>query len=292
MKLLGIDVGGSAVRGAIVRVETGNLDGERVKVPVAPTFLPGDVLGAIVRIQQGLGYEGPIGVGFPSVVREGVVRVPATARSIGEWIDYPVARRLAELTGCPTTVINDADAAGLAEMRFGAGRGERGVVVTLTFGTGIGSGLFIGGRLVPNSEMGCVHLRGGRIPAEQYAAARIREEQRLSWREWGDRVNEYLRHLELLLSPDLIIVGGGVSKWAQRFLPRIHVRARVVPARLENQAGMVGAALAGSGRAGAFLGGEDSGGLFVSKAGERGKRGARSRNPLRPRRRRGDPRRG
>lgn len=247
LNLLGIDVGGSAIRGAIVDGATGALLGEKVEIPVEPTFLPEDVRAVIRRIQRQLRHEGPIGVGFPSVVSHGVVKVAATARNIEDWIDYPVAERIASLTGCPTTVINDADAAGLAEMCFGAGRGEDGVVLALTFGTGIGSGLFVGGRLMPNSELGCVYLKGCALPAEQHAAARIREEQGLSWEEWGDRVNDYLRHLEQMLSPSLMIVGGGISANAEHFLSRIHVRARVVTAKLGNEAGMVGAAMAGRG---------------------------------------------
>lgn len=245
MNILGIDVGGSAIKGAVVNDETGDLIGEKIRIPIEPTFLPEDVVATIGQIKRELNYEGPMGVGFPSIVSNGVVMIPATARNIVEWVNFPVAQRIQALTGCPTVVINDADAAGLAEMRFGVGKGEMGVVITLTFGTGIGSGLFMDGRLVPNSEFGRLYLQGRKSPIEQQAAARIREEKGLSWEKWGDRVNAYLQHLELILSPNLIIIGGGASKKADKFLPQVHIRARVKAAELENEAGIVGAAMAG-----------------------------------------------
>jgi polyphosphate glucokinase len=160
------------------------------------------------------------------------------------WIDVPVAERIAELTGRSTTVINDADAAGIAEMRFGNGRGEGGVVVVLTLGTGIGSGLFVDGKLVPNTEFGHLYLKDRPRVAEWYAASRARKRDKLKWEQYAARVDEYLRHLERLFTPRLFILGGGISRKADKFLSLLSVRARVVPAALRNQAGIIGAALA------------------------------------------------
>jgi polyphosphate glucokinase len=151
---------------------------------------------------------------------------------------------MAERTGCPVVLLNDADAAGTAEMRFGAGRNQRGVVMLLTLGTGIGSALFVHGRLVPNTELGHVYLRNMKIDAEDYAADRVREEQALSWKAWAARLNKLLIYLEGLFSPNLFILGGGVSKKHDKFIPRLKVQARVVPAKLRNEAGIVGAAMA------------------------------------------------
>jgi polyphosphate glucokinase len=181
-----------------------------------------------------------VGIGFPGIIKAG--RIGAVGNLGRVWEDQNGAALFRRATGCRVQLLNDADAAGLAEMAFGAGRGRTGTVLLLTFGTGIGSALFFGGKLFPNAELGHVPWRGK--PFERYAAASVRKRARLDWPEWAARVNVYLAVMERLFSPDLIIIGGGVSKKSAKFMPYLRARARVVPARLYNDAGIVGAALA------------------------------------------------
>jgi polyphosphate glucokinase len=247
--ILGIDIGGSGVKGAPVDVTVGTLFTERYRVP---TPQPANVDGVVRTAAQVAGQFttaeamsrfGPLerlGVTFPGVVAGGVVRTAANVDR--SWIDAPAARLFAAAIGRPVVVLNDADAAGIAEMTFGAGRGQAGVTIMLTFGTGIGSALFLDGRLVPNTELGHLELHGH--DAELRASDRAREVENLSWHHWASRVQEYLRHVETLFQPDLFIIGGGVSKKADRFLPLIDVRTRMVAAQLQNNAGIIGAAVA------------------------------------------------
>ncbi|NGN65267.1 ROK family protein, partial [Streptomyces sp. A7024] len=185
----------------------------------------------------------PVGITFPGVVTSGTVR---TAANVDKgWVDLDAAALLGDRLGCPVTVINDADAAGIAEMTFGAGRGRTGTVMMLTFGTGIGSALFTDGRLVPNTELGHLELHGH--DAEKHASSKAKEDEDLSWAHWAKRVQKYLAHVEMLFSPDLFIIGGGVSRKSEKFLPLIEdIRAEIVPAELQNNAGIVGAAMAAS----------------------------------------------
>jgi polyphosphate glucokinase len=185
-------------------------------------------------------YQGPIGCTFPAVVQHGVTLSAANVDK--SWIGTNAAALFTQATGNPVYVLNDADAAGIAEMAFGAGKGHQGVVIMLTFGTGIGSAIFFKGLLLPNTEFGHVQLRGK--DAEHRAAARIRDEEDLSWKEWGARVNEYLQYMEMLFTPDLFIIGGGVSRKFDKFVKYLDVRAEIVPAQHENDAGIVGAAMA------------------------------------------------
>jgi polyphosphate glucokinase len=178
------------------------------------------------------------------VVKQGVVASPPTSFQVTGWEKYPIARIISQASGCPTTVINDGDAASLAEMRFGAGRDQMGVVMMFTLGTGIGTALFVNGHMVPNLELGHLYLPNKKKDAEYQTAERIRQEEKLSWRQWGQRLNTYFNHIERLFSPDLIIIGGGISKKHEKFLHYINVRARVVPAELQNEAGIIGAAMA------------------------------------------------
>lgn len=245
MDLLGIDIGGSGIKGALVSTETGELVSDRRRIAAPDSFQPEAVIDTLCRLIGQFDYQGPLGVGFPAVVSEGTVMTAATSHSIAEWIGVPVAQRISQATGCAAVVLNDADAAGLAEMKFGAGRNRRGVVMIFTLGTGIGSALFVNGRLVPNLELGRIYMRRQKKVVEYQAAERVRDEQGLSWKAWGQRLNDYFNHIERVFSPDLIIVGGGVSKKHERFLPYIKVRAELVPATLRNQAGIVGAAMAG-----------------------------------------------
>ncbi len=237
--VVGIDIGGSGIKGAPVDTSTGHLTRERIRLLTPHPATPQAVAGTVAELVEQIGHPGPLGVTLPAVVQHGVARTAANID--GGWVDTDAAGLLASATGRQVAVINDADAAGVAEMRFGAGRGVDGVVVMVTLGTGIGSAVFVDGRLVPNTELGHLHLHGG--DAEDYAAASVREEEDLGWKEWARRVERYLQLLERLLWPDLIIVGGGVSKHAERFLPRIETRTTVVPAEMHNDAGIAGAAI-------------------------------------------------
>jgi polyphosphate glucokinase len=244
MELLGIDIGGSGIKGAIVNAATGELVTERLRLPSPSSFQPDEVVTVVSDVVRQFDYHGPIGVGFPAVVMRGAVITPPTALAFPGWEGVDLARLLADATGCEITVGNDADVACLAEMHFGAGKGRRGVTMVFTIGTGIGSAFFIDGHIAPNFELGRIYLRDSRKTAEQYASDRVREEKKLSWEEWGERLNAYFQHIELLFWPDTIIIGGGVSKKHDKFFPYIHVRAELVPAAFRNEAGIVGAAMA------------------------------------------------
>jgi len=244
---LGIDVGGSGIKGAVVDLATGTLLGARRRVVTPSPATPRAVAKAVARLVARLEWEGPLGCTVPVVVQDGVVRTAANIDP--SWIGTDGAALIGGATGLPVTLLNDADAAGIAEMRLGAGRGRKGVVLLLTFGTGIGSALFIGGRLVPNTELGHLVMWGG--SAEHRAAASAKTAEDLSWAKWAKRVDKYLAYVENLFWPDLLIAGGGVSRDHQQWLPLLHTRAEIVPARFRNNAGIIGAALAagrGSGR--------------------------------------------
>ncbi|MEL6528189.1 MAG: ROK family protein, partial [Chloroflexota bacterium] len=202
---------------------------------------PQPVASVVAEIVQHFDYTGPIGVTFPAIIHNGVARSAANVDN--DFIGTDVTRLIERETGQPTVVMNDADAAGIAEMRFGAGKGHDGTVIILTLGTGIGSAFFRKGILLPNTELGHIHLASG-IETENYAAESIRESQDLSWKKWGKRLNEVFQHIEFIFSPDTIIVGGGVSKKYQKYFEYIDVDCTLVPAELRNQAGIVGAALA------------------------------------------------
>lgn len=244
MELLGIDIGGSGIKGAIVNVATGELVTERLRLPAPPAFEPDAVIAIVADLVHQFSYSGPIGVGFPAVVMRGEVMTPPTALAFPGWAGVNLAQRIQAATGQPTAVGNDADVACLAEMRFGAGKDEPGVVMVFTIGTGIGSAMFLDGRLVPNFELGRVYLRDSKKTAEQWASDRVRELDGLGWKEWGGRLNHYFQHIELLFWPDVIIIGGGVSKKHEKFFPHIQVRAKLLPAAFRNEAGIVGAAMA------------------------------------------------
>lgn len=236
---LGIDIGGSGMKAAVVDLDTGAIVSERVRIPTPEPATPAAMADVVVELVAHHRWTGSVGVAFPAIVRNGLVH--SAANIDPSWIDVDADATFSTATGLDVHMVNDADAAGLAEMRFGAGRGRDGVVIMLTFGTGIGSGLFLDGALVPNSELGHVELDG--FDAEQRAAASVREREGLSWKQWAKRVDRYLGHIEMLFSPDLFIVGGGVSKNADKWVPRLTVDTDVVVAELANNAGIVGAAL-------------------------------------------------
>ena len=241
MHVLGIDIGGSGIKAAPVDVTTGKLLADRQKIETPQPAMPDPVADVVKQLTTAFSWSGPIGVTFPGVVTDGVTRTAANLNPA--WIGLDAAALFGKATRNPVRVMNDADAAGVAEMRFGAGAGEQGTVLMLTFGTGIGSALFIKGILVPNTEFGHIEIRGQ--DAEKRASERAKELHDLSWGTWAGRVDEYLHHIEALLSPRLIIVGGGISKNADKWVPRLTgIRARIVPAALLNDAGIVGAAMA------------------------------------------------
>ncbi len=244
MQRLGIDVGGSGIKGATVDLETGELVTERLRVDTPAGFEHDAVVATIAEIATELGHGGALGVGFPAVVHHGIVESPPTAHEFEGWVGTDLAAAIADAVGAPAAVLNDADAAGLAELAFGAARGRQGVVVVLTFGTGVGSALFVDGTQVPNTELGKLYLAGQPSVAENQVADRVRGEEDLGWGAWGERLGEYLDHLDRLFTPDLVVVGGGVSKKWDRYREAVDIRAEVVPAQLRNAAGIVGAAAA------------------------------------------------
>jgi polyphosphate glucokinase len=240
MNVFGVDIGGSGIKGAPVDLERGDLAEPRHKVLTPHPALPEGVAEGVAEVVGHFSWSGPVGVTFPGVVTGSTVRTAANVDK--SWIDTDAGKLLGERLGMPVTVMNDADAAGVAEMIFGVGRGRKGVVLLLTFGTGIGSALFHDGVLVPNTELGHVELDGH--DAESKASSKAKDDEDLGWHHWAHRVQRYLAHLEMLFSPELFIIGGGVSRKADKFLPHVKgIRADIVPAELENNAGIVGAAM-------------------------------------------------
>jgi polyphosphate glucokinase len=240
MQILGIDIGGTGIKGAPVETDTGALLLERYRLPTPDGARPDSVAAVVKEVAAQFDWHAPVGCGFPAVIRNGVAESAANISQ--RWIGTNVAQLFSEVTQCPVYVLNDADAAGLAEVTFGAGRGVKGVILMITIGTGLGSGLFIDGKLVPNTELG--HIEVDCDDAEKLASDEARKEQDLSWKKWAKRLDKYLNTLENLFSPDLMILGGGVVKKQDQFLPLITVRTKIVPAALGNDAGIVGAALA------------------------------------------------
>ena len=240
MEILGVDIGGSGIKGAQVNIRKGVLSTERYRIPTPHPSTPEAVMDVVAQISQHFEWKGPIGCTFPAIIKNGVAHSAANVDN--SWVGVNGQALLQEKTGCPALLLNDADAAGLAEMKFGAGKGRKGVVIMLTFGTGIGSAIFIDGTLVPNTEFGHMEMSGK--DAEHRAASRVRDDENLSWKKWAKRVDEFLKRMEDLFSPDLFIIGGGVSKKHDKFFPYLDVETEIVPAQLRNEAGIIGAALA------------------------------------------------
>jgi polyphosphate glucokinase len=241
MQAFGIDIGGTGIKGAPVDLETGKLAEARKKIPTPQPATPEAVTEVVRQVVQSFGWTGPVGATFPGVVIGGTVRSAANVDK--SWIDTNAAGLFDKALGSGVTLLNDADAAGVAEMTFGAGRDVKGSVLMLTFGTGVGSALFTDGVLVRNTELGHIEIRGK--DAEKRASEHGKTAHGWSWKEWTQRVSEYLQHIEALLSPDLIIVGGGISKESEKWVPLLTgIRAKIVPATLLNDAGIVGAAMA------------------------------------------------
>ena len=240
MEILGIDIGGSGIKGAIVDVKQGQFVTERQRIETPVPSTPEAVAGVITQLATQFNYQGPIGCTFPAVVQHGVILTAANVDP--SWVNTDGEAIFSAATGSPVHILNDADAAGVAEMRFGAGVDRKGVVIMLTFGTGIGSAIFSDGQLLPNTEFGHMKIRGK--DAEHRASARVREVEELSWKRWAKRVDEFLLTMEFLFSPDLFIIGGGVSKKFDKFAPHLTVKAELLPAQLLNDAGIIGAAMA------------------------------------------------
>lgn len=237
---LGIDIGGSGIKSALVDLGDGSLVTDRLRVDTPQPATPEAVSTALVKQVSSYDYEDPLGIAFPAVIRDGIVE---TASNIDDsWIGLDLSGFFADTTGHEVTVLNDADAAALAEAAYGAAKGVSGMVLTITFGTGIGSGLLVDGELVPNLELGQIELEG-HSPAESYFSAKARKRENLEWDEWGDRANRYLTHVDSVFTPDLMVIGGGLTKHWERFSDRLDSRLPVVPAQMGNNAGIVGAAL-------------------------------------------------
>ncbi len=238
--ILGIDIGGTGIKGAPVDVIKGELVGERFRLETPQPATPEAMVQTVAEVAKHFDWKGPIGCGFPAVVKYGTV---STAANIDHaWIGLDAAQLISDATGCsPVSLGNDADVAGLAEVTFGAGKDKSGLILMITIGTGIGTALIWNGALLPNTELGHIEIKG--MDAEDYASEAVREREDLSWEKWTRRINRYLTKMEDLFWPDLIIVGGGISKKADKFFPELTLRTPIVPATLLNEAGIVGAAL-------------------------------------------------
>lgn len=242
--ILGIDIGGSGIKGNLVDPGSGSLMAERKKIATPQPSTPAAVAEVVAEMIEAFHYVGPVGCTFPAIVRRGVTLSAANVDD--SWIGAHAEAIFEERCGMDFTVVNDADAAGIAEVAFGAAKGVEGVVLVLTFGTGIGSGLFVDGTLVPNTELGHVQF-GGHDSVEDWASARSKEDENLSYQEWAGRVRAYLAHLERLFSPDMFVIGGGISRKWEKFSEYLDSSVPTVPAKLANEAGIVGAAIAATG---------------------------------------------
>ena len=239
MEVLGIDIGGSGIKGAPVDTNKGTLLAPRYRLPTPSPAKPPAVAETVAKICKHFSWKKSLGIGFPGVVRKGVTLTAANIHE--EWVGLNAAKSIKKVTGRKTCVINDADAAGLAEIAFGVGKDRQGVILLVTIGTGLGTAIFTDGRLLPNSEFG--HLQIDGVDAEWLASDAARKREKLSWKKWGQRLNHYLQTMEKLFWPDLIILGGGVSKKHDQFLQFITVQAEVLPAQMLNEAGIIGAAV-------------------------------------------------
>jgi polyphosphate glucokinase len=240
MEILGIDIGGSGIKGALVDLETGTMTTDRHRIPTPQPATPQAIGKTIKEIAQHFKYQGRIGCGFPAVIQQGVIK---TATNIdNSCIDTNANLLFSEITGCEVKVFNDADVAGYAELKFGKSKNFKGMAIFLTIGTGIGSALFYDGTMMPNTELGHVFLENGMV-GEKFTSDAVRKKEDLSWKEWGRRFNKYLQYLEFLFNPELFIIGGGASKKFEKFSGELDLKTPVEPAQLLNQAGIIGAAL-------------------------------------------------
>ncbi len=239
MQVLGVDIGGSGIKGAPIEIETGKLLAERVRIKTPKKAEPKPVAETVAQIARFFDWQGSIGIGFPAPIKNGVVMMAANISQ--GWVGINADQIFTSTTGHPCRVGNDADVAGLAEMAFGAGKDQPGTVIMITLGTGIGTAIFYNGHLLPNTEFGHLEMKGA--DAEYHASDAARQREDLSWKKYARRLNDYLIAMEKLFWPDLFIIGGGISKVHEKFIPLLTVSTKVVPAQLQNEAGMVGAAL-------------------------------------------------
>ena len=239
MQVLGVDIGGSGIKGAIVDTATGRFVSERHRIDTPKPATPAAVAHTLAELVHHFAWQGPVGCGFPAAIQHGVARTAANL--CDSFIGVDINHLFSSATGCPCFCVNDADAAGLAEMRFGAGSGHTGVVLLITIGTGLGTVLFSNGMLLPNTELGHIYLPNGK-EAEHYASDAVRKHEDLGWKRWGRRFNKYLCMMEALFWPDMIILGGGASKKFEKFEAQITAKTPIKPALLLNQAGIIGAA--------------------------------------------------
>ncbi|UCF28665.1 MAG: ROK family protein [Chloroflexota bacterium] len=239
MEVLGIDIGGSGIKGAPVDTDKGTLLAQRYRLLTPTPAKPQAVAETVVKICKKFKWKGSLGIGFPGVIRRGVTLTAANIHD--DWVGLNAAKFIKKVTGRKTCIINDADAAGLAEITFGAGKDRQGVILLVTIGTGLGTAIFSDGHLVPNSEFGHLEIDG--VEAEWLASDAARKRENLSWKKWGHRFNHYLQTMEKLFWPDLIILGGGISKKHEQFKQYITVQAEVIPAQMMNEAGIIGAAV-------------------------------------------------
>lgn len=235
---VGIDVGGTGIKGSAVNTQTGELTTERVKLETPQGGKPDDIADVVKEVYQQLNSPGPIGICLPSVVKNGISKTAANISN--EWIDFRAQEKFQSHLGSDVVIINDADAAGLAEIRFGAGRDKPGLTIMTTLGTGIGTAMFMDGRLIPNTELGHIEIDGRDY--EKVASYKAKERYQLSYDRWAKRLQRYYQELEKLFSPDLFIVGGGVSKNHELFLHKIEIETEIVPAHFRNNSGIIGAA--------------------------------------------------
>jgi polyphosphate glucokinase len=240
-KILGIDIGGTGIKGAIINMDTGEFDGEKKKLKTPEPATPESMLETVKELVQQFEWENkPVGFGFPAIIKDGVCKSAANIDS--SWIDLSVRDFFSDALGIKTNVINDADAAGLAELNYGLIRDHKGLIIFLTLGTGIGSGMFLDGKLIPNSELG--HLQYKNSIAEKVASNKARKDNNMTWQQWGEELSGLLLHIDRLFSPNQIIIGGGISKAHEEFFPYIDSRLPVNAASLFNNAGIIGAAMA------------------------------------------------
>ena len=240
MNVLGIDIGGTGIKGSIVNAEKGELLEDHLRVPTPPSLKPEPVLDIIKDIADHFKWNGPLGCGYPGVILQNVVH---TATNFDpSWIGINLAQKIIEKTKNPAWIINDADAAGIAEMHFGAGRNQKGVVIVLTVGTGIGSAFFTDGQLLPNTEMGLIVMNGAF--AEKSISSIVRERENLTWEKWAQRFDRYLHYLNTLFTPNLFIIGGGGAKDPDNYIPYLTIKTPIVAAEHRNMAGIIGAAMA------------------------------------------------
>lgn len=239
MEVLGIDIGGTGMKGALVNAETGEMTTERFRIDTPGSRGPQEMAGVVQEIIDHFGYSGPVGCGFPTIVKNGVCTSPGNLNP--EWVGTNIESLFSNKTGLDFKVVNDADAAGFASMEYGLGKGKKGFVLMITVGTGLGSGAFFNGALLPNFELGQMPYKDYK-KIEDYAAASARERDDLSYEKWGKRFNKFLKYVELVVNPDHIIVGGGASKKWDQYSHMIKIDTPIEPATLKNNAGIIGAA--------------------------------------------------